>query len=137
MNETWIRESGLIGCGNHQSKGIGAWCEWMGEVSWKRPTRASSLIGANFDLFPITVSDFAACSCAWVSMVFPSHIFGAALDQLLDLTARAAQAVVTPKGRDNFTSTYMYDRSVKNMSPHPLEAESLVIILDNITKSRR
>lgn len=32
-----------------------------------------------------------------VSIAFPSQSFGTALDQLLDLTAKAAQAVVTLK----------------------------------------
>jgi len=54
------------------------------------------------------------------------------IDQLTDLTGRA-NAVVTLKGRDNFTSEYRYDVSVKNLSPEPLIAESLVIVLDKIT----
>src|SRR5574341_2048446 len=54
------------------------------------------------------------------------------LDQLTDLTGRAT-VVVTLKGRDNFTSEYRYDISVRNQSPDPLIADSLVIILDKIT----
>jgi hypothetical protein len=68
-----------------------------------------------------------------VSIGFPSHILAGALDQLPDLTDKAAQTVVTLKGRDNFNSEYMYDVSVKNVSSDPLVAESLVIILDKIT----
>lgn len=61
------------------------------------------------------------------------HAFAAAsLDQLTDLTGRAA-AVVTLKGRDNFTSEYRYDVSVKNLSPDPLIGDSLVVVLDKIT----
>jgi hypothetical protein len=56
----------------------------------------------------------------------------ASLDQLTDLTGRAT-AVVTLKGRDNFTSEYRYDVSVKNQSPDLLIADSLVIVLDKIT----
>ena len=47
-------------------------------------------------------------------MVFPSHIFAGAFDHLPDLTDKAAQTVVTLKGRDNFNSEYMYDGCVKN-----------------------
>src|SRR5574341_1231657 len=54
------------------------------------------------------------------------------LDQLTDLPGRAT-VVVTLKGRDNFTSEYRYDISVRNQSPDPLIADSLVIILDKIT----
>ncbi len=61
------------------------------------------------------------------------HAFAAAsLDQLTDLTGRAT-AVVTLKGRDNFASEYRYDVSVKNLSPDPLIADSLVVVLDKIT----
>lgn len=56
----------------------------------------------------------------------------ASLDQLTDLTGRAT-AVVTLKGRDNFTSEYRYDVSVKNQSPDLLIADSLIIVLDKIT----
>jgi hypothetical protein len=55
------------------------------------------------------------------------------LDQLPDLTDKAARAVVTLKGRDNFNSEYLYDVSVKNLSSDPLVGESLVIVLDTIT----
>ena len=54
------------------------------------------------------------------------------LDQLTDLTGRAS-VIVTLKGRDNFTSEYRYDVSVRNQSPDSLVADSLVIILDKIT----
>jgi hypothetical protein len=63
-------------------------------------------------------------------MVFEST--AGPLDQLTDLTGRAT-VVVTLKGRDNFTSEYRYDISVRNQSPDPLIADSLVIILDKIT----
>jgi hypothetical protein len=74
-----------------------------------------------------------ALLCLGASTVFPSHIFAGALDQLPDLTDKAAQAVITLKGRDNFNSEYMYDVSVKNLSSDPLVAESLIIVLDKIT----
>lgn len=56
----------------------------------------------------------------------------ASLDQLTDLTGRAT-AVVTLKGRDNFSSEYRYDVSVKNQSPDLLIADSLIVVLDKIT----
>lgn len=54
------------------------------------------------------------------------------LDQLTDLTGKAS-VVVTLKGRDNFTSEYRYDVSVRNHSSDVLIADSLVIVLDKIT----
>ena len=53
------------------------------------------------------------------------------LDQLTDLTGKAT-VVVTLKGRDNFTSEYRYDVSVRNHSSDMLIADSLVIVLDKI-----
>jgi hypothetical protein len=53
------------------------------------------------------------------------------LDQLTDLTGNAS-VVVTLKGRDNFTSEYRYDVSVRNHSSDQLIADSLVIVLDKI-----
>lgn len=74
-----------------------------------------------------------ALLCLVASAVFPSHVQAGALEQLSDLTDKAAQAVVTLKGRDNFNSEYLYDVSVKNLSSDPLVGESLIIILDKIT----
>lgn len=54
------------------------------------------------------------------------------LDQLTDLTGKAS-VVVTLKGRDNFTSEYRYDVSVRNHSSDLFIADSLVIVLDKIT----
>ena len=54
------------------------------------------------------------------------------LDHLTDLTGRV-QAVVTLKGRDNFTSEYRYDVSVRNLSPDAIIGDSLIIVLDKIT----
>ena len=54
------------------------------------------------------------------------------LDQLTDLTGKAS-VIVTLKGRDNFTSEYRYDVSVRNHSSDLLIADSLVIVLDKIT----
>lgn len=67
------------------------------------------------------------------SLIVPASGMAEAVDQLLDLTDRAAQVVVTLKGRDNFNSEYLYDVSVKNVSSDPLVGESLVVVLDKIT----
>jgi hypothetical protein len=89
-------------------------------------------------LFPRLVSHQrlgvrGALLCLAASAVFPSHVLAGALDQLSDLTDKAAQAVVTLKDRDNFNSEYLYDVSVKNLSAYPLVGESLIIVLDKIT----
>jgi hypothetical protein len=54
------------------------------------------------------------------------------LDQLTELTGKAS-VVVTLKGRDNFTSEYRYNVSVRNHTSDVLIAESLMIVLDKIT----
>jgi hypothetical protein len=54
------------------------------------------------------------------------------LDQLTDLTGRA-NAIVTLTGRDNFTSEYRYNVSVRNHTPDLLIADSLVVVLEKIT----
>ncbi len=54
------------------------------------------------------------------------------LDQLTDLTGKAT-VVVTLTGRDNFTSEYRYNVSVRNHTSDLLIADSLVIVLDKIT----
>ena len=74
-----------------------------------------------------------ALLCLVASTVFPSQNSAGALDQLPDLTDKAARAVITLKGRDNFNSEYIYDVSVKNLSSDPLVGESLVIVLDKVT----
>ena len=48
-------------------------------------------------------------------------------------TAGRANVIVTLKGRDNFTSEYRYDISVRNQTPDPLIADSLIVVLDKIT----
>lgn len=58
--------------------------------------------------------------------------FATPLDQLTDLTGKT-HVTVTLKARDNFTSEYRYDVSVRNLSPDALAADSLVLVLDKIT----
>ena len=63
----------------------------------------------------------------------PPHSQAASpLDQLTEFTGKAT-VIVTLKGRDNFTSEYRYDVSVRNQTADPLIADSLVIVLDKIT----
>ena len=54
------------------------------------------------------------------------------LDQLTDLSGKAT-IVVTLKGRDNFNSEYLYDVSVKNLSPDTFIGDSLFLVLDKVT----
>ncbi|UVT15036.1 MAG: hypothetical protein H8K04_14575 [Nitrospira sp.] len=58
--------------------------------------------------------------------------FAGSLDQLTDFTGKV-QAIVTLKSRDNFTSEYRYDVSVRNLSPDAITGDSLVIVLEKIT----
>jgi len=68
-----------------------------------------------------------------LTLLIPITGFAASsLDQLTDLTGNAS-VVVTLKGRDNFTSEYRYDVSVRNHTFELLIADSLVIVLDKIT----
>jgi hypothetical protein len=60
------------------------------------------------------------------------ELYAVSLDQLSDLTGKAVP-IVTLKGRDNFTSEYRYDVSIRNTSGDPLIGDSLVLVLDKIT----
>jgi len=108
----------------------------MGDDDWKDRSLAQGRDPSRRKSRPAIQHRFGlrcALVCLAGSAVFPSHILAGALDQLSDLTDKAAQAVVTLKGRDNFNSEYLYDVSVKNLSSDPLVGESLVIVLDKIT----
>lgn len=63
---------------------------------------------------------------------WPAAGTASSIDQLTDLTGHAG-VVVTLIGRDNFTSEYRYQVSVKNNSADHLVADSLVLVLDKIT----
>ncbi len=63
---------------------------------------------------------------------WPTAGAASSVDQLIDLTGHAG-IVVTLIGRDNFTSEYRYQVSVKNISADHLVADSLVLVLDKIT----
>ncbi len=75
----------------------------------------------------------------WAGLVFaasgallPPTGAAASLDGLMDLTGQAIP-IVTLKARDTFTSEYRYEVTVRNVSPDPLQAESLVVVLDKVT----
>ena len=69
-------------------------------------------------------------SCALMTSI--TGFAASSLDQLTEMTGRAS-VIVTLKGRDNFTSEYRYDVSVRNHTSDLLIADSLVIVLDKIT----
>lgn len=89
----------------------------MGKTMTRMHLRTATSIGGL--LFALTllpsITGFAASS----------------LDQLTELTGKAS-VVVTLKDQDNFSSEYRYDVSVRNHSPDPLIADSLIIVLDKI-----
>jgi hypothetical protein len=62
----------------------------------------------------------------------PVHV--AAVDQLADLSGRATP-IVTLRSRDNFSSEYRYDVSVRNHSVDTFVADSLILVLDHITNT--
>ncbi|MFO0700332.1 MAG: hypothetical protein U0236_13995 [Nitrospira sp.] len=64
--------------------------------------------------------------------IAPCGTFATAPDQLTDLTGQV-HVLVTLKNRDNFSSEYRYDVSVRNLSPDTITGDSLVIVLDKIT----
>jgi hypothetical protein len=69
---------------------------------------------------------------AWTLVTSITGFAASPLEHLTELTGKAA-AIVTLKGRDNFTSEYRYDVSVRNHTSDLLIADSLVIVLDKIT----
>jgi len=74
-----------------------------------------------------------ALTLALSYLTTPSGLLAAVpIEQLTDLAGKA-RAVVTLKGRDNFSNEFRYDVSIKNESSDPLVADSLVLVLDKIT----
>lgn len=57
-----------------------------------------------------------------------------ALDQLVDVTGKVTP-FVTLRSRDNFSSEYRYDVTVRNVSPDLFVADSLIVVLDHITNN--
>jgi len=82
---------------------------------------------------PVTRSLFIAFVLLSVLIVAkPTMISAGSFDHLTELTGKV-NAIVTLKGRDNFTSEYRYDVSVRNYTPDLIVADSLIIVLDKIT----
>ncbi|ALA57231.1 hypothetical protein [Nitrospira moscoviensis] len=69
---------------------------------------------------------------AVIAVSAPAVLLAGSLDHLTDLTGKV-QPIVTLKGRDNFTSEYRYDISVRNVSPDTIVGDSIVVVLDKIT----
>lgn len=81
----------------------------------------------------VTTSIFVRCLLVGAALLALPDAGGAGpLDDLTELTGRV-NAIVTLKGRDNFTSEYRYDVAVRNLSPDPIVGDSLIIVLDRIT----
>ncbi|MGC3974305.1 MAG: hypothetical protein QM771_08005 [Nitrospira sp.] len=57
-----------------------------------------------------------------------------ASDQLVDVTGKVTP-FVTLRSRDNFSSEYRYDVTVRNSSPDLFAADSLILVLDHITNT--
>ena len=57
-----------------------------------------------------------------------------AFDQLVDVTSKVTP-FVTLRSRDNFSSEYRYDVTVRNSSPDLFVADSLILVLDHITNT--
>ena len=64
--------------------------------------------------------------------LIPGTLCASPLDQLSDLSGKVS-VTVTLIGRDNFNSEYRYDLTVRNRSGDPFIADSLIVVLDNIT----
>lgn len=58
----------------------------------------------------------------------------ATFDQLVDVTGKVTP-FVTLRSRDNFSSEYRYDVTVRNSSPDLFVADSLILVLDHITNT--
>lgn len=78
-------------------------------------------------------SRFLSAATVLITLLsFETDSVASPLDQLTDLTDQVTP-IITLKGRDNFTSEYRYDVSVRNRMPSPLIANSLVVVLEKIT----
>ena len=75
---------------------------------------------------------FFAWTAATILIALATDGAASSVDQLTDLTGKAS-AVVTLMSRDNFSSEYRYNVSVRNTSGEAFVADSLVIVLDRIT----
>jgi hypothetical protein len=74
-----------------------------------------------------------ASACVLLAETF-APVHAVAADQLADLSGKATP-IVTLRSRDNFSSEYRYDVSVRNNSPDTFVADSLILVLDHITNT--
>lgn len=73
-----------------------------------------------------------ACSAGLLLAATVAPAF--ALDQLVDVTGKVTP-FITLRSRDNFSSEYRYDVTVRNVSPDLFVADSLIVVLDHITNT--
>lgn len=81
-----------------------------------------------------SVQIMVASACALLTVAAPTFPSALAADQLADLSGKAT-AFVTLRSRDNFSSEYRYDVTVRNHSPDTFVADSLIVVLDHITNT--
>jgi hypothetical protein len=80
-----------------------------------------------------SVQVLVASACMLLAGIYtPIHALAA--DQLADLSGKAT-AFVTLRSRDNFSSEYRYDVTVRNNSADLFVADSLILVLDHITNT--
>ncbi|HVG01517.1 MAG TPA: hypothetical protein VM842_01450 [Nitrospira sp.] len=80
-----------------------------------------------------SIQTMVVTTCVLLAEIYaPVHV--AAVDQVADLSGRVSP-FVTLRSRDNFSSEYRYDVSVRNHSVDTFVADSLVLVLDHITNT--
>ena len=80
-----------------------------------------------------SIQAMAAIACVVLAEVCALVHVNAA-EQLADLSGRVSP-FVTLRSRDNFSSEYRYDVSVRNHSVDTFAADSLILVLDHITNT--
>jgi hypothetical protein len=80
-----------------------------------------------------SVQVLVASACMLLAGIY-TPIRALAADQLADLSGKAT-AFVTLRSRDNFSSEYRYDVTVRNNSADLFVADSLILVLDHITNT--
>lgn len=93
------------------------------EPTWEG-TRA---LGAPRGLPAWTISLWLA-----ILLVLPTVAAVAANDQPVDLTGKVTP-IVTFKSRDNFSSEYRYEVTLRNVGSEPIAGDSLLVVLDRVT----
>lgn len=78
-----------------------------------------------------SVQSLVASTCVLLAEIY-APVPVVAIDQLADLSGKASP-IVTLRSRDNFSSEYRYDVSVRNHSVDTFVADSLIVVLERIT----